>query len=388
MFLERRYLRNLDFVLIGATVGLIGFGLVILASATQTELGTLTVLASWSDPSGLSYLHRQVLWAGMGLVMMVMILMFDYRALLRWVPILYAGNLILLFMVLYMGRTAQGAQRWIPVGPFALQPSEFAKVIMIIVLAAVLARQEKGAQEWRDLIIPALYLLPPMVLIALQPDLGTSLVFIGVFFGLLLIAGVPLGRYIALIGGALAAAVGAVVSKLYFGVNLPIQEYQIKRLIVFLNPYADRFGAGYHIIQSQFAIGSGQLTGKGLFAGQQSQLQYLPEQHTDFIFSVLGEQLGFVGAASLLLLFLIFLWRGARITAAAKEPFGALLAAGIVSYLAFHVIVNVGMTVGVMPVTGLPLPFISYGGSAMWVNCMVVGLLLNIQMRRHKILFG
>lgn len=386
---ERRYFRNLDFVLLLAALALVGFGLVVLASATGENISALLKVGAWANPKNYSFFQRQLIWAGAGMVCLTTALLFDYRSLARWLWLIYGATVGLLLLVMFVGRQSElGAQRWIDLGPFALQPSELAKLSMVIVLAILFDRNEEGVREWRDLLAPALYLLPILGLIIVQPDLGTAMVLAGTFFGVLLVAGLPLSRYLLLLGTTIATAVGAIVVRIYLGQPKFIKPYQITRLMIFLDPYADRLGFGYQIIQSQFAIGSGRLLGRGLFGSAQSQLAYLPEYHSDFIFAILGEELGFVGAAALLLLFLVVFWRGTQVAAMAKDSFGALVAAGIVTFLGLHVLINVGMVLGVMPVTGIPLPFISYGGSSMLVNCTALGLLLNIHMRRHKIQFG
>jgi rod shape determining protein RodA len=220
-----------------------------------------------------------------------------------------------------------------------------------------------------------------------QPDLGTSLAFVAITLGILVAAGAP-GRILApIVVAGLGSVIGAVVAHFRWGLPLPLEDYQLKRLIVFTNPGIDPLGSGYQLRQSIIAIGSGRLVGKGLFAGTQNQLRFLPFQHTDFIFSVIGEELGFIGGIAVLTLYLFVLWRGLRIAAMARDYFGALLSVGVVSMLAFHILINVGMTLGMMPVTGIPLPFMSYGGNSMITNMAAVGLLLNVYMRRHKIVF-
>lgn len=386
--IERRLLRNVDFLLILATLALMVYGIFVLASATREPLDGLASVKAWSNPGAFSYVQRQLIWGAAGLVFMVAMMMFDYRALRRWWPLLYGASLALLLVLLVLpGDPGSPAQRWIALGPFALQPAEFAKLSLIVALAAVLGGKKGGIRSWFDLMPAAGLLAAPAALVVLQPDLGTALVFVAVFFGMVWMAGFPVGRYLLLVGGSLAVAVGALVARIQFDLPIPIKGYQIRRLIVFLDPHAYATDEGYQIIQSMFAIGSGQIYGKGLFQGDQSQLHYVSEHHTDFIFSVLGEQLGFVGGVAFLLLFTFFLWRAVQAAALAKDSFGSLLAAGVVALLAFHLVINVGMTMSVMPVTGLPLPFISYGGSSMLVNCAAVGLLLNVRMRRHKIQF-
>ncbi len=219
----------------------------------------------------------------------------------------------------------------------------------------------------------------PFILVMKQPDLGTSLVFIAIFLGMIFACGVNL----KLLGGMFAAGL-AILPLLWMFV---LKEYQKMRIMVFLDPNVDPLGSGYHIIQSEIAIGSGMLFGKGLLGGTQSQLNFLPENHTDFIFAVVGEELGFIGATVLLILYLVILWRGMRIAQDASDTFGMLMAVGITSMLAFHVLVNVGMTMGIMPVTGIPLPLMSYGVSSLTTNIMAVAILLNIYMKKQKLLF-
>ncbi len=376
--MERRLLKGLDWRLLGVVLVLGLLGLLAVASATQFQR---------ERPETWGFVLRQAAWLALGVGVMAASLAFDYHLLARWTRPLYALNLLLLLAVRLFGREALGARRWLQVGPLDLQPSELAKILLIVTLAAHLAAREGKMERWRDLLLSLLHVLPPVLLVLSQPDLGTSLVFVAILAGMLYVAGVP-GRRLAGIGLAgLGAAVAAVVAHFRWGLWLPLRDYQLKRLIVFVDPESDPLGAGYHILQSKIAIGSGRLTGQGFFTGTQNRLSYLPEQHTDFIFAVIGEEWGFLGGALVILLFLLLLERGLRTLALARDLFGALLAAGAVSMIAFQVLVNVGMTMGVMPVTGIPLPFVSYGGSSMITNSLAVGLLLNVHLRRRKILF-
>ena len=231
---------------------------------------------------------------------------------------------------------------------------------------------------FKDLIPIFIFVGIPFFLILKQPDLGTALVFIAILMGMLFVAGIRLKHFVAIIIAGLAA----LPVFWYF-----LKDYQKERLMVFLDPNADPLGSGYHIIQSKIAIGSGMFFGKGIFSGTQSQLNFLPENHTDFIFAVVGEETGFIGALIVLLLYFIILYRGIRIASAAKDNFGMLLATGITSMFVFHILVNIGMTMGIMPVTGIPLPLMSYGISSLVMNLFSIGLLLNIYMRRQKIMF-
>ena len=368
MILSKRLLRRTDLTLIAAAAAIVIMSLVIIGSATHVN--TPSEERYW-------FVQRQGISIIVDIALAAFLMNFDYKILQRYGNHFYVFNLILLILVMLVGQTALGAQRWIALGPISIQPSEFSKLIMIIALAAMIEKRGK-IQSLSDVAPVAGYVLVPFLLVLKQPDLGTSLVFLAIFFGMVFVAGIRLRILAGIFGLGLAA--------------LPVlwhflKDYQKMRIMVFMDPNVDPLGAGYHIIQSKIAIGSGLLFGKGLFGGTQSQLNFLPENHTDFIFSVVGEELGFVGCAVLLLLYLIVLWRGIRIAQDASHTFGRLLAVGITSMIAFHVLVNVGMTMGIMPVTGIPLPLMSYGVSSLTTNVMAIAILLNIQLRRQKLLF-
>jgi rod shape determining protein RodA len=375
----KRFLRTLDYILLAVAGVIIIYGLIAISSATHV-----------TNPSGADafyFVKRQVIWALLGLAVAIFFMGWRYEELPRYATGLYVVNLLLLAAVLFMGHTALGAQRWIKLGPFLLQPSEFAKFVIIITLANFLARREDRLARLRDLLPVFLYVGLPLLLILKQPDLGTSLVFVAVTFSMLYMAGVRAATLLSLGGAGFLGVCGWIWAHLHYGAWIPLKEYQIVRLTIFLDPWQDWQGAGYHMIQSQIALGSGGLWGRGLFNGTQNQLNFLPEQHTDFIFSVVGEELGFVGAVVLLVLYYLLLFRAIKIAAVAKDSFGRLLATGIVAMFVFHILVNIGMTMGIMPVTGIPLPLFSYGGSAMLTNLAAIGLLENIYARRQKILF-
>jgi rod shape determining protein RodA len=249
---------------------------------------------------------------------------------------------------------------------------------MIISLATMLEERVGKLNNIHDLLPVAAYVGVPFLLVLKQPDLGTSLVFMAIFFGMVFTCGINL----RLLGGIFATGIAMMPLLWHF-----LKDYQKMRIMVFMDPNVDPLGSGYHIIQSKIAIGSGMLFGKGLFEGTQSQLDFLPENHTDFIFAVVGEELGFIGVVVLLLLYLVVLWRGVQIAQDASDIFGRLLAVGITSMLAFHVLVNVGMTLGIMPVTGIPLPLMSYGVSSLTTNIVAIAILLNIQLRKKKLEF-
>ncbi|MEN6414488.1 MAG: rod shape-determining protein RodA [Veillonellales bacterium] len=367
--LNRRLLRNLDYVTIVMTGLLILISLVIIGSATHVNAPSED--RYW-------YVQRQGIFAVVNIFIIFVMLHFDYRSLGRVANILYGINLVMLLAVMLVGQSALGAQRWIQLGPISIQPSEFSKLIMIISLANLLDKRAGKLNSFREIIPVFLYVGVPFLLVLKQPDLGTSLVFLAILFGMIFIAGIST-RHLMIIFGA-----GIAVMPIFWHF---LKDYQKKRLTVFIDPNVDPLGSGYHIIQSKIAIGSGMLFGKGLFGGTQSQLNFLPENHTDFIFAVIGEELGFVGAVLILLIYFVLLYRGIKIAGLARDNFGTLLATGITSMLTFHVLVNVGMTAGIMPVTGIPLPLMSYGVSALTTNMISIGILLNIYMRRQKILF-
>ena len=364
--MSRRLLRYLDWTLLGTTLALMTFGAVVIYSATQNT----------GDP--MSFVKVRMLHAMVGLILLAVAAAVDYQAIARaWRPIL-GGAMLLLLVVMFFGRTTLGAQRWIPLGPLGgFQPSELAKLALLIVLARHLDAHPEF-ESWRSVVPTLLIAAVPVGLIVQQPDLGTAMVLIAITAAVLFAAAAPLR-----VMGVLGAGALAIVPVLW----QMLHDYQRRRLIVFIDPGLDPQGAGYALIQSKIAVGSGQLVGKGLLHGTQNLLNFIPEQHTDFIFTVVGEELGFLGALIVLTLFAIWLWRGMTIAYQAKDRLGTLMAVGIVSMIAFHVFVNIGMTIGLMPITGIPLPFVSHGGSALVMMLMATGILLNIGMRRKKIQF-
>lgn len=366
---QNRYFRNLDWWLVIAIFGLIGIGICLIASATHSF--AVTTGKAW-------HVERQSLFLAIDLALVIFSLRFDYRLLKDIATPLYVFNIILLFAVMFLGHSQLGAQRWIQIGPLSIQPSEFSKAIMIVCLAAFLNKRLETLDSFTDYLPALAYAFVPFILVMKQPDLGTSLVFMAILLGMLLISGFKV-RWLMYMSGALIALMPALWHIL--------KEYQKNRIRVFLDPELDPFGAGYHVIQSKIAIGSGLLTGKGWFLGTQSQLNFLPENHTDFIFAVAGEEFGFIGIFIILLLYLIVIWRGLTIALNAEDDFGTLLAVGITFMFTFHVLVNIGMTAGIMPVTGVPLPFMSYGVSSLTTNMLLAGLLLNINMRRQQLQF-
>lgn len=386
--LDRRMLKNIDLIFVLFVLLLLGSSLVIQSTASYNILP--------SNPY--YYLKIHSVWIASGLVYCVILALLDYQKLRRFSWVIYGFNILLLVAVFFVGEEGRGAQRWIPLfGGYNIQPSEFAKIFLIVTFADFLAKRQGKLNRFRDFILPFLYVAVPMVLILRQPDLGTTLVFMAIFIGMMFVAGANVKKFGGLILGGLSAAIFMVW--VYFADNvpkwllwaksipLPLQDYQLKRLVVFMDPVADTSGDGWQVLQSLWAIGSGGFWGKGYRQGTQSQLNFLPEHHTDFIFSVVGEEFGFIGTITLLFFFLVFLFRAINIAMRAKDVYGTLIATGIVSMFTFHILVNVGMTSGIMPVTGIPLPIISYGGSAMWTNLIAIGLLLSINIRRQRLMF-
>lgn len=365
---KKRFLRRIDFVLLFASLGIIIYSLVVISSATHVN--TPGEERYW-------FVQRQGIFAVINILIAILFLNFDYRGLQQYGKQLYIFNLIMLAAVMFFGHAALGAQRWIQIGPVSLQPSEFSKLIMIICMASLLENKVGQLNSFQDLLPIAAYIGVPFLLVLKQPDLGTSLVFMAIFFGMIVVCGI---RW-RILFGIFVAGVASMPLLWQF-----LKDYQKMRIMVFLDPNVDPLGSGYHIIQSKIAIGSGMLFGKGLFEGTQSQLNFLPENHTDFIFAVVGEELGFAGAVLLLVLYLAIFLRGLSIARNASDVFGRLLAVGITSMLAFHVLVNVGMTTGIMPVTGIPLPLMSYGVSALTTDILAIAILMNIHMRKQKLL--
>ncbi|MCM8813934.1 MAG: rod shape-determining protein RodA [Candidatus Omnitrophica bacterium] len=323
--------------------------------------------------TGKNFVASQLVWVGAGAVIVAAIHHIGHPSILSFAYLIYGISLILLMAVLVGGSTALGAQRWLKIGFITIQPSEFAKLGTIVMLARVIADRPERVKTLRGFALPLLTAALPMLMIFKQPDLGTSLVFVPVVAAMLFVAGMR-SRYFI---GALFIG----LALLPVGWHL-LHDYQKDRVMVFVKPDRDPLGAGYTINQSKIAIGSGRLFGKGWNSGTQNQLDFLPERHSDFIFSVIGEEWGFAGTSFVLTVFLLLLLRGLRIAETTQELSGRLLAVGVTTMVAAHVIMNIGMTIGLMPVVGIPLPLVSYGGSAMISNMMAIGFLQSVQARR------
>jgi rod shape determining protein RodA len=323
--------------------------------------------------------RKQLVYIGLGVIVMTVLSTIDYHKWQRYAFVLYIGNLLLLGLVMVGGRSALGAQRWINLGPIQFQPSEPAKLILAICVAALLART--ATIGWAEMATAIAAVAVPALLILKQPDLGTTLVLFAILSATLFFGVTRIGYFVAY--SAVVAALGALV----VGTNVVLKPFQRNRLLVFLHPDADPQGAGWNLNQSKIAVGSGELFGKGLYHGTQTQLNFVPEHSRDFIFTVVGEEFGYVGSIALIALYAIVLAGAVQAMLAARDRFGLLLAVGLIAMLVFHITINIGMTVGIMPITGIPLPFLSYGGTAILTDFAAVGLLLNIYLQRNKLVF-
>lgn len=434
--MQSRSVLSFDVYIVAATLSLVSIGILFIYSSGVTSTGRV-----FSN----EYL-RQIIWAGSGLVLLFAAALAGHSSIRSWAVPFYIAMVILLLITLGFGRVVNGARSWLGIAGLGIQPSEFAKLASVLALAVFFERIGPGVKKIPMLLAGSLIMLIPMGLTLMQPDLGTALVFIPLFLVMAFVAGAHLRHiaYVVIVFGLTAvlsvvpawerqiydgsipivsvltrpevllivvvslAAVVAVTfvgfvstKRRYFywityafsilllglvgsiGVREVLAEYQMTRLIVFLDPYADPRGAGWNIIQSVTAVGSGGFTGKGFLQGTQSHYQYIPQQSTDFIFSILAEEWGFIGGLAVFALFLVILMRGLYIVQTARDNFSALIATGIVALIFFHFAVNVGMAIGVMPITGIPLFFLSHGGSALWTAMLGVGLLLNVHHNRY-----
>ncbi len=404
MSVTRFIQRDLDLGLVTTVLAATLIGITMIYSATfDWDLGT----------AGTTY-QKQILWAFIALAGMALTIVIPPKLYYAFAYIIYGVAITVLLLVLEVGD-----RRWFNFGPIHVQPSELAKIATVLAIARYLSSSNLDLDRVKTFIAPALLVLLPAVLVYKQPDLGTALVFGAVLFPMLYWAGLrpvniffivspglslicafhhwslgllylamivvvfqvrPRLSTMAILGALnLAVAIGAP----YIWDN-KLHDYQKDRILTFLNPDTDRLGGGYQVIQSKVAIGSGGLKGKGYLQGTQTKLAFLPEQHTDFVFSVVGEEFGFVGAVTILLLFFFIVWRALQIATTVKSRFSSLVAIGLTAILVFHIFVNIGMTIGVMPVTGLPLPFLSYGGSPLVMSMALIGFLLNVHGRRHE----
>ena len=362
---------RVDRVLVGVTAAILLIGTLLVWSSTSAN-DTLT----HGDPT--AYLRKQLVNVVIGLGLAAAVVFTDRRWVRILAPLVYAGSVLGLLLVLVMGSTINGSRSWLLIGGLSIQPAEFAKLAVVVGMALLVAerteasrRRRVGAVEFALMLAVAAL---PATMILLQPDLGTMLVLSATVFGVLAAAGTPRRWLVGL------AAVGVTGATLVVSAGV-LKEYQVHRFLAFTDPGLDPRGAGYNVNQARIAIGNGGLFGQGLFGGSQTKAGFVPEQHTDFVFTVAGEELGLVGAGVLIGLFALLLWRALLIAKHAEDLFGRVAAAGIACWFGFQAFQNIGMCLGIMPVTGVPLPMVSYGGSSMFASLMAVGLLINIQLR-------
>ncbi len=362
---------GLDWVLMLAVLALVTIGGLLVWSATSHR-ADLTL----GDTS--IYLKKQLVNVSIGLVLLVIVMATDHRWVRIMAPLVYLLSVAGLILVLTMGSTINGSRSWLELGGLSIQPSEFAKLAVVIGMALLVAERAEGKWRSRVGLVEVVGMLViagvPATLILLQPDLGTMLVLSATVFGVLAISGAPRRWLVLLVGGGVTAAIAAVAAGF-------LKQYQVDRFLAFTNPELDPRGAGYNVEQARIAIGNGGLFGQGLFGGSQTRSGFVPEQHTDFIFTVAGEELGLVGAGLLIGLLAVVIWRALSIATHSDDVFGRVAAAGIACWFGFQAFQNIGMCLGIMPVTGVPLPFVSYGGSSMFAGMLAIGLLQNIHLR-------
>lgn len=361
---DRRLITSFDWLLMGITILLGTAGTVTVYSA---------VTAGFQDTQDILYL-KQMLWYCAGIAVMVTAFIIDYKLFERFAYVIYFFCISLLTAVLFFGKYVSGSRRWLDLGPVSIQPSEMVKVAVVIILARYYARHiHSEGLSWKELIKPFILTMIPFMLIVRQPDLGTAMMIFLIAASITLFIKIEKRTFILLFGSSIA-----MVPMVWFF----LKGYQKQRILTFLNPDRDPLGAGYHIIQSKIAIGSGTTFGKGLLKGTQNALAFLPEQHTDFIFSVFAEEWGFAGCMALLMIFLILIIRGLNIAYRCRDSFGTILSVGVSIIICWQVFINIGMVMGLMPVVGVPLPFISYGGSSVFTTMICVGILMNVSMRQ------
>jgi rod shape determining protein RodA len=360
---DRRIFQHFDWTLLGLVLSV-------------CAIGTLNIYSTgFSASEGQSFFYlKQIQWIALGLIFMMLIFFVDYRVIIQGAYVIYGVSIMFLIFVFLFGYAAHGSQRWLGVGGFALQPSELMKLVIIITLARYFDDHKSNEPyKLKELLIPFLIVVAPFLLILKQPDLGTALILVIIFVSIVFFMGIEWKSLIIVLAGVL--------------ISIPIgwhflKDYQKERLITFLNPENDPLGTGYHIIQSMIAVGSGKIFGKGFLKGSQTQLKFLPEQQTDFIFSVFAEEWGFIGGLVLIIMFTAIIFWGLKIALQARDLLGTIMAFGITALISWEVFINIGMVLGILPVVGIPLPFFSYGGSAMFSLLAAIGLLMNVSARR------
>jgi rod shape determining protein RodA len=360
---DRRIFQYFDWMLLGFVLAICGIGILNIYSTGFNS----------GEPSIPLYL-KQIQWVCLGLILMLVVFFVDYRVIVQYAYIIYGITVALLLGVMLFGYSSHGSQRWMNIGFFSFQPSELMKVVLIIALARYFENHKSNEPyKLKELAVPFFFTAFPFLLILRQPDLGTALMLMIIFGSLILFMGIDKKSFLTVV----------VAGLIFMPVSWALlKDYQRERLITFLNPEKDPLGAGYHVIQSMIAVGSGKIFGKGFLSGSQTQLKFLPEQQTDFIFSVFAEEWGFMGTMVLIALFMIVILWGLKIASQAKDLLGTTIAFGITALISWEFFINIGMVLGILPVVGIPLPFFSYGGSAMFSMMLAVGLLMNVSARR------
>ena len=357
---EKKFFASLDKILLIAILLMLVLGLFVLYSASR-EYSSQTIVL------------RQIFWIVFGLVVLFGILRIDYQKFINISYLLYGINLLFLILVLFVGKTKGGSHRWIDLGIFNIQPSELAKITIVLTISSYIGSRRNSIRDIRTMVGVFLLMIPFFFLILIEPDLGGALILLPIVFAMLYIGGAQLKHLL----GVVLLGLGSLPILWTF-----LRDYQKQRLFVFLNPNIDPLGSGYTIIQSKIAVGSGGLFGKGWLSGTQNQLNFLPERHTDFIFSVVGEEWGFIGAMFIILLYAVIILRAVKIISSTPDAQGKLVATGFIALFAAQVIINIGMTIGFSPIVGLTLPLVSYGGSSLVITMVSMAFLLNISMRR------
>ena len=360
--MDFNFVNKLDKTLLFSIISLLLIGLIVILSTSYSSVGI-----------DFANFNKQLYFAILGIVVMIFVSSADYRALKNYTGIFYLLACFILLAVLLYGSLIRGTSSWFSFGMFNIQPSEFVKIIIIIVMAKYLSTEKNQKNDIKKMFVSGIYIILPVLLIILQPDFGSAMVILVIWFSMLIISG--LNKYsIYLI--ILSTIIVSVLSWSFF-----LEDYQKNRIVTFVNPQVDLQGAGYNVNQSIIAIGSGQIWGKGLGHGSQSQLNFLPEKHTDFIFAVIAEELGFIGVLIVMIIFAILFYRIFKIIDEVQDNFGKLLVIGVAILLAFHILINIGMNMGIMPVTGIPLPFISYGGSSLFTFLIGIGIIQSVYLK-------
>ncbi|MEO8286450.1 MAG: rod shape-determining protein RodA [Chloroflexota bacterium] len=365
-------LHNTDITLLLCTLAATVVGILMVYSATQSSIGSTL---SFNDE-----VVKQAIYGAIGFVLMLVVLRMDYRFLESFTLPFYFGTLALLGLVMLLGVNNFGSQRWLQLGFIPLQPSELAKLSLIVMLAKVLSDHEKELHKVKWFVLAGILTLIPAAIVFKQPDLGTAIMLSAIFLGMTVGARIPARFFV--VSGILAVPV------IYAFWTWLIHDYQRKRLLIFLNPESDLLGAGYNIVQARITIGSGGWFGQGYLGGSQSQLDFLPVQYSDFIFSVVAEQFGLVGSVALMALLFIVVWRCLIVASRAPNTFGTLIAVGVATWIGVQIFINIGMNIGLMPVTGIPLPFISYGGSSLMSILLGLGLVQSVAAQSSTVVFG